>query len=35
MLNPLRTEAEAFRFLVYIAVIFGVLIAVVLIVKAL
>jgi hypothetical protein len=35
MLNPLRTEAEAFRFLVYIAVIFGVLIAVVLVVKAL
>ncbi len=35
MLNPLRSEGEAFRFLVYVAVIVGVLIAVVLIVRAL
>lgn len=35
MLNPLRSEAEAFRFLIYVVVVFAVLIAVVLIVKAL
>ncbi len=35
MLNPLRTEAEAFRFLIYVAIIFGVLIAIVVIAKAL
>jgi hypothetical protein len=34
MLNPLRSEAEAFRLLVYVAVVFGVIIAVVLIVRA-
>jgi len=35
MLNPLRSEDEAFRFLIYVAVIVGVLIVVVLVVKAL
>ena len=35
MLNPLRSEAEAFRLLIYVAVIFGLIIAVVLIVRAL
>jgi hypothetical protein len=35
MLNPLRSEGEAFRFLIYVVVIFGLLIAVVLIAKAL
>jgi hypothetical protein len=35
VLNPLRSEAEAFRFLVYVAVFFGVLIAIVLIARAL
>jgi hypothetical protein len=35
MLNPLRSEAEAFRFLIYVAVVFGILIAVVVVVKAL
>jgi len=35
MLNPLRSEAEAFRFLIYVALLIGVLIAVVLVVKAL
>ena len=35
MLNPLRSEAEAFRFLVYVAIVFGVIIATVLIVRAL
>jgi hypothetical protein len=35
MLNPLRSEAEAFRFLVYVVIVFGVLIAVVVIAKAL
>ncbi len=34
MLNPLRSEAEAFRFLVYVVIVFAVLIAIVLIVKA-
>jgi hypothetical protein len=35
MLNPLRSEQEAFRFLLYVAVFFGVVVAVVLIVRAL
>ena len=35
VLNPLRSEREAFRFLVYVAVVFGVIIAVVLIARAL
>jgi len=34
MLNPLRSEAEAFRFLIYVVVVFAVLIAVVVILKA-
>jgi hypothetical protein len=35
VLNPLRSEQEAFRLLIYVAVVFGVIIAVVLIVRAL
>jgi hypothetical protein len=35
VLNPLRSEREAFRFLLYVAALFGVIIAVVLIVRAL
>ena len=35
MLNPLRSEAEAFRFLLYVAIVFGVIIATILIVRAL
>jgi nitrogen fixation protein FixH len=35
VLNPLRSEQEAFRLLLYVAIFFGVLIAVVLIVRAL
>ncbi len=35
MLNPLRTEQEAFRFLVYVLVAFAVIIAAILIVRAL
>ncbi len=35
MLNPLRSEAEAFRFLVYVAVIVGVIVGIVLLVRAL
>ena len=35
MLNPLRSEAEAFRFLVYVAIVFGVIIGAVLVVRAL
>jgi hypothetical protein len=35
VLNPLRSEREAFRFLVYVAVVFAVIIAVVLIARAL
>jgi hypothetical protein len=35
MLNPLRSEREAFRFLVYVAVFFGVLTLIVLIARAL
>jgi Flp pilus assembly protein protease CpaA len=34
MLNPLRSEQEAFRFLLYVAVIVGVLTAAVLLVRA-
>jgi Flp pilus assembly protein protease CpaA len=34
MLNPLRSEQEAFRFLLYVAVIVGVLTAIVLLVRA-
>ena len=30
MLNPLRSEAEAFRFLVYVVVVFAVIVALVL-----
>ena len=35
MLNPLRSEGEAFRFLIYVAVVVGVILAVVLIARAL
>jgi hypothetical protein len=35
MLNPLRSEAEAFRALVYVLVLFAVLIAAVLVIRAL
>jgi hypothetical protein len=35
MLNPLRSEAEAFRFLVYVAVVMGVIVGIVLLVRAL
>ena len=35
VLNPLRSEREAFRFLLYVAVLFGLIIAVVLIARAL
>jgi hypothetical protein len=35
MLNPLRSEQEAFRFLLYVAAVAGVIVAVVLIVRAL
>ena len=35
MLNPLRSEAEAFRFLVWVVVVVGAMVAVVLIVRAL
>jgi hypothetical protein len=35
VLNPLRSEREAFRFLVYVAIFFAVLTAVVLIARAL
>ena len=35
MLNPLRSEQEAFRFLIYVVVAFGVIVAVVLIARAL
>jgi hypothetical protein len=34
MLNPLRSEAEAFRFLVYVVVVFAVLVALLLIGRA-
>ena len=35
MLNPLRSEREAFRFLIYVGILFGVIVAVVLIARAL
>jgi hypothetical protein len=35
VLNPLRSEQEAFRFLLYVAAVVGVIVAVVLIVRAL
>ena len=35
MINPLRSEAEAFRFLLWVLAVFAVLIAIVLIVRAL
>ena len=35
MLNPLRSEQEAFRFLLYVAVVVAVLTAIVLLVRAL
>jgi hypothetical protein len=35
VLNPLRSEQEAFRFLVYVMIVFAVLVAIVLIVRAL
>jgi hypothetical protein len=34
MLNPLRSEAEAFRFLVWVVVVVGAIVAVVLVVRA-
>ena len=35
MLNPLRSEAEAFRFLIYVIVAVGVVVGVVLVARAL
>ncbi len=35
MLNPLRSEAEAFRFLIYVVVAVGVIVGVVLLARAL
>jgi hypothetical protein len=35
MLNPLRSEAEAFRALWYVVVVFAVIVAVVLVIRAL
>jgi len=35
MINPLRSEAEAFRFLIYVVLVVGAIVAVVLIVRAL
>jgi hypothetical protein len=35
MLNPLRSEQEAFRFLVYVAVVMGVIVGIVLLARAL
>jgi hypothetical protein len=34
MLNPLRSEPEAFRFLVYVAVVMAVIVGIVLLVRA-
>ena len=34
MINPVRSEREAFRFLLYVAVVVGVLTAIVLLVRA-
>jgi hypothetical protein len=35
MLNPLRSEAEAFRFLVYVAIVMAAVVGVVVLVRAL
>ena len=35
MLNPLRSEAEAFRFLVYVVILFAIIVALVLLGRAL
>ncbi|MEA2404003.1 MAG: hypothetical protein QOE08_650 [Thermoleophilaceae bacterium] len=35
MINPLRSEAEAFRFLIYVVLAVGAIVAVVLVVRAL
>jgi hypothetical protein len=35
VLNPLRSEQEAFRFLLYVAVVMGVIVGIVLLVRAL
>jgi hypothetical protein len=35
MLNPLRSEQEAFRFLLYVAVVMGVIVGIVLLIRAL
>jgi hypothetical protein len=35
MLNPLRSEQEAFKFLLYVAVVVGAIVAVILLVRAL
>jgi hypothetical protein len=35
MLNPLRSEQEAFRFLIYVAVVMAVIVGLVLLVRAL
>jgi len=35
VINPLRSEQEAFRFLIYVAVVVGVIVAIVLILRAL
>jgi hypothetical protein len=34
MLNPLRSEQEAFRFLLYVAVVVGVIVGIVLLIRA-
>jgi len=35
VLNPLRSEREAFRFLIYVVVVFAVIVAIVLVARAL
>jgi predicted nucleic acid-binding Zn ribbon protein len=35
LLNPLRSEAEAFRFLLYVALVIGLVVGVVLLIRAL
>ena len=35
MLNPLRSESEAFRFLVYVGILVAVVVAIVLLIRAL
>jgi len=35
VINPIRSEQEAFRFLIYVAVVMGLIVAVVLVVRAL